>query len=87
MTLQELEQVYNSLLECGPDSEDFNWGPTYEFAMQRRETALKIIKRETEKDTVVQKKKYPCEPVPFQTMHGDVMICKKCGHYAPPECE
>ena len=44
MTLEELEQVYNSLLECGPDVEDFSWGPTYEFAMQRRETALKILK-------------------------------------------
>lgn len=45
MTLEELEQVYNSLIECGPDVEDFSWGPTYEFAMQRRETALKILKQ------------------------------------------
>lgn len=45
MTLEELEQVYSSMIECGPDVEDFNWGPTYEFAMQRRETALKILKK------------------------------------------
>jgi len=48
MTLEELEQVHNSLLECGPDVEDFSWGPTYEFAMQRRETALKILKKAIE---------------------------------------
>lgn len=48
MTLKELEHVYNSLLECGPDAEDFCWGPTYEFAMQRRETALKLLKKEIE---------------------------------------
>ena len=45
LTINELEQVYNSLLECGPDIEDFSWGPTYEFARQRRETALKILKK------------------------------------------
>lgn len=45
LTIKELEQVYSSLMECGPDVEDFSWGPTYEFAMQRRETALKILKR------------------------------------------
>ena len=45
MTLEDLQKVYDSLLECGPDVEDFSWGPTYEFAMQRRETALKIIKK------------------------------------------
>jgi hypothetical protein len=48
MTLEELEQVHSSLIECGPDVEDFSWGPTYEFAMQRRETALKIIKKAIE---------------------------------------
>lgn len=48
MTVKELEQVYNSLLECGPDEEDFGWGPTYEFAMQRRETALKILQKAIE---------------------------------------
>lgn len=49
MTLEELEHVYNSLMECGPDVEDFSWGPTYEFAMQRRETSLKIIKNKIDK--------------------------------------
>lgn len=48
MTIEELKQVYNSLSECGPDVEDFSWGPTYEFAMQRRETALKILKNAIE---------------------------------------
>lgn len=48
MTLEELEHVFNSMTECGPDAEDFSWGPTYEFAMQRRETALKILKRAIE---------------------------------------
>jgi hypothetical protein len=43
MTIEDLQRVYDSLLECGPDVEDFSWGPTYEFAMQRRETALKIL--------------------------------------------
>lgn len=46
MTLEDLQRVYDSLFECGPDEEDFGWGSTYEFAMQRRETALKILKRE-----------------------------------------
>lgn len=44
MTLKELEQVYTSLLECGPDNEHFSWGTVYENIKQRRETALKIIK-------------------------------------------
>lgn len=48
MTLKELEQIYSSLIECGPDVEDFSWGPTYEFAMQRRETALKILQNAIE---------------------------------------
>ena len=48
MTVKDLEQVYNSLLECGPDEEDFGWGPTYEFAMQRRDKALNILKRAIE---------------------------------------
>lgn len=31
--------------------------------------------------------RYPCEPVPFGTMFGDVMMCGKCGHGpAPKEC-
>ena len=44
MKLEDLEQVYTSLLECGPDSEHFTWGAVYENIKQRRETALKIIK-------------------------------------------
>lgn len=48
MTIKELQTVYDSLTECGPDVEDFSWGPTYEFAMQRRETALKILKKAIE---------------------------------------
>ena len=48
MTIEELKHVYNSMMECGPDVEDFSWGPTYEFAMQRRETALKILKNAIE---------------------------------------
>ena len=48
MTIEELQKVYDSLLECGPDEEDFGWGSTYEFAMQRRETALNVLKRAIE---------------------------------------
>lgn len=48
MTLEELEHVYNSMLECGPDVGDFNWGPTYEFAMQRIDLALNILKKAIE---------------------------------------
>jgi len=44
LTVEELRQVYTSLSECVPDIEDFSWGPTYEFAMQRRERALQILK-------------------------------------------
>ena len=43
MTLTELQQVKLSLTECGPNVEDFDWGPSYEFAMQRRAQALTII--------------------------------------------
>lgn len=45
MTLKELVQVYESLKECDPDVEYFNWGPSWEFACQRKEAALKILKR------------------------------------------
>lgn len=48
MTKKDLQRVYDSLLECGPDEEDFSWGPTYEFAMQRRERALNILKQAIE---------------------------------------
>jgi len=46
MTKEDLQRVYDSLLECGPDEEDFSWGPTYEFALKRRETALQILMKE-----------------------------------------
>lgn len=49
MTFEDLQKVYESLRECGPDVEDFSWGPTYEFAMQRRENALNILKKEIER--------------------------------------
>jgi hypothetical protein len=44
MKIEDLQKVYDSLLECGPDEEYFGWGPTYEFAMQRRDNALRILK-------------------------------------------
>lgn len=46
MTLSELKQIMESLKECDPDVEYFCWGPTYEFAKQRKEAALKILRRE-----------------------------------------
>ena len=46
MTLEELIQIRDSLEECNPDVEVFNWGPTLEFAKMRKEDALKILKRE-----------------------------------------
>jgi len=49
MTVEDLQRVYDSLLECGPDEEDFGWGPTYEFAMQRRNNALRILKEAIER--------------------------------------
>jgi hypothetical protein len=32
--------------------------------------------------------KYPCEPTPFETMMGAVMMCRKCGHgyKKPADC-
>lgn len=46
MTLEELQKVYDSLKECDPDVEVFNWGPSWEFARQRKEEALKILRKE-----------------------------------------
>ena len=51
MTLEEMQKVYDSLIECGPDEEDFGWGPTYEFAMKRRDTALEILKKAIEQES------------------------------------
>ncbi len=46
MTLEELYAVKKSLEELTPDVEDFSWGPSYEFAKQRKAEALKILRRE-----------------------------------------
>jgi len=46
MTLEELKQIRESLEECGPDVENFSWGPTLHFAQERRKQALKILNRE-----------------------------------------
>ena len=46
MTLEEAIKVKESLQELTADVEIFNWGPSWEFANQRKEEALKIIKRE-----------------------------------------
>jgi hypothetical protein len=43
MTLEQLKAVKASLEECGPNVEDFDWGPSYELAHQRRRNALKIL--------------------------------------------
>lgn len=49
MDKEELKKVYESLSECYPSVESFSWGPTYEFAKQRREEALRIIQKEIRK--------------------------------------
>ena len=46
MTLDEAIKVRDSLQELSPDAEDFSWGPTLSFAIQRKELALKIINKE-----------------------------------------
>jgi hypothetical protein len=46
MTLEELKQIKEALEECNPSVEDFSWGPTLEFAQQRKQSALKILNRE-----------------------------------------
>lgn len=51
MTFDELTKVFNSLEECYPNVEDFSWGPTYEFAKQRRQDALDILR------TMIEEKK------------------------------
>jgi hypothetical protein len=43
MTLEQLKTVKESLEECGPDVEYFDWGPSYEFALRRRQQALMIL--------------------------------------------
>ncbi len=46
MTLEEAIKVEESLKELTADVETFNWGPSWEFANQRKAEALKIIRRE-----------------------------------------
>lgn len=46
MTLEELKQIKESLNECNPEVEVFNWGPTLEFARKRKELAMKILNKE-----------------------------------------
>lgn len=52
MTLTELEQVLESLFELSVDVEEFNWGPTYAFAKDRKSRAIEIIKKEISKHKV-----------------------------------
>ena len=46
MTLEEAIKVKESLKELTADVEDFSWGPSWEFANQRKEEALRIINKE-----------------------------------------
>lgn len=49
MTLEDAEKIQASLTELSPDIEDFYWGPSYDFAMQRRKESLNIIQNEIKK--------------------------------------
>lgn len=49
MTLDDLIKIRESLAECDPDVEVFNWGPTYEFAKRRKQAALNILDTEIKK--------------------------------------
>jgi hypothetical protein len=46
MTLEEAIKIRDSLKELTADVEYFNWGPSLEFANQRKQEALKIIEEE-----------------------------------------
>ena len=46
LTLEELYKIKKSLEELSADAETFNWGPTLEFANQRKAEALKLLRRE-----------------------------------------
>ncbi len=46
MTLEEAIKVKESLRELTADVETFNWGPSWEFASQRKAEALHIINKE-----------------------------------------
>ena len=43
MTLKEAELVLNSLQELSVDVEQFSFGPSFEFAEERRTKAIKIM--------------------------------------------
>ena len=49
MTLEELKKIKESLEECGPDVENFSWGPSLSFAQDRKKAAMKILNREIRK--------------------------------------
>lgn len=49
MTLGEAVKVKESLEELTADAETFNWGPTWNFANQRKAEALRIIRKEIER--------------------------------------
>ena len=46
MTLEEAIKIKESLKELTADVEYFSWGPSWEFANQRKEEALRIINKE-----------------------------------------
>lgn len=46
MTLEELQMVYASLKECECDSDKFFLISDLEFARQRKEKAIKILRKE-----------------------------------------
>lgn len=51
MTLEEAVKVKESLRELSADVETFNWGPSWEFANQRKTEALRIINKEIKRLT------------------------------------
>jgi hypothetical protein len=46
LSKDDIEKVIESLSECHPPVEVFNWGPTLEFAKSRRDHALKLLHKE-----------------------------------------
>ena len=46
MTLEDLIKIKESLEELDADVETFDWGPSLEFARQRKQEALRLINRE-----------------------------------------
>ena len=45
MTREDLLKVQTSLLECVPDIEKLQWGPSHDFALQRRKEALQLLQK------------------------------------------